>query len=297
MSALQKPLQGISFVVIAVACFAGLDTGTKLVSDVVPVAMAVWFRYLFQALVTALAILPRRGVAMLKTRRPGLQFARGALLVSSSVFSYLSLRHMPVGEFTAIVMLTPLIITLMAATSLGERITPLRWICVAGGFAGAITVIRPGSEIFSLESLMPLGLVATNAAYQLLTSRLAKTEDGATMHFYTGCVGAALTALALPFVWTSLSAGVWAVLVVVALCSTVGHFLLILAYTRAPVVVLTPYLYLQIAFATLAGWLAFAHVPDAWSVTGIAMIGVCGALGTWLTARDSRRKASAAVAA
>ncbi|MEF7615323.1 DMT family transporter [Aquincola sp. MAHUQ-54] len=285
---MQRPLQGIGFVVIAVACFAGLDTGTKMVSNVVPVVMAVWFRYLFQALVTALAMLPRRGLGMLRTRRPGLQFARGALLTASSAFSYLSLRHMPVGEFTAIVMLTPLIITLMAATSLGERITPLRWLCVGGGFVGALTVIRPGGEMFTVASLMPLGLVATNAAYQLLTSRLAKTEDAATMHFYTGCIGAGLATVLLPFAWTPLSAGVWTVLVLIGICSTLGHYLLILAYSRAPVAVLTPYLYLQIAFATLAGWIAFSHVPDGWSITGIAMIGVCGALGTWLTARDRR---------
>lgn len=297
MSAVQRPLQAILFVVFAVACFAVLDTGTKTLSAVVPAVMAVWFRYLFQALVTAVAMLPRRGLKLLHTRRPGMQFARGALLTASSVFSYFSLMHMPIGEFTAIVMLTPLMITLMAATSLGERISPLRWVCVAGGFVGAITVIRPGSDMFTLASLMPLGLVATNATYQVLTSRLARTEDAATMHFYTGCVGAALLSVLLPFVWTTLPAEVWAMLVGIGVCSTLGHYLLILAYGKAPVAVLTPYLYMQIVFATLAGWAVFAHMPDAWAITGILTIGVCGALGTWLTARDQARVAQARAAA
>jgi drug/metabolite transporter (DMT)-like permease len=51
---------------------------------------------------------------------------------------------------------------------------------------------------------------------------------------------------------------------------------------------LTPYLYAQIAFAMLAGWLVFSHVPDRWSLVGIAMIAVCGAGGAWLTVRESR---------
>lgn len=297
MTAARSPLRGIGFVVLAVACFAALDTGTKIVSSAVPVVMAVWFRYLFQAFVTGCVVMPRQGLALLRTQRPGLQFARGALLTASSVLAYLSLRHMPIGEFTAIVMLTPLTITLMAATSLGERITPLRWACVAGGFAGAITVIRPGADVFSLESLLPLGVVATNAAYQVLTSTLSRTDAPATTHFYTGCTGAALTALGLPFVWTSLAPSVWAALVVIGICSTAGHYLLILGYGRAPVAVLTPYLYLQIGFATFAGWLAFAHVPDFWSVVGISMIGSFGALGTWLTARDMRRRSAAGTAA
>jgi drug/metabolite transporter (DMT)-like permease len=52
------------------------------------------------------------------------------------------------------------------------------------------------------------------------------------------------------------------------------------------VAVLTPYLYLQIAFAALAGWLVFAHVPDAWSLAGIALVAVGGVFGTWLTGRE-----------
>jgi drug/metabolite transporter (DMT)-like permease len=38
--------------------------------------------------------------------------------------------------------------------------------------------------------------------------------------------------------------------------------LLILAYQRAPAATLTPYLYAQIGFAMLGGWIVFSHVPD-----------------------------------
>ena len=70
--------------------------------------------------------------------------------------------------------------------------------------------------------------------------------------------------------------------------ATVGHFLLILAYQRAPAATLTPYLYTQIAFAMLAGWLVFQHVPDRWSTAGMVLIAVCGAAGAWLTVRERR---------
>jgi len=69
---------------------------------------------------------------------------------------------------------------------------------------------------------------------------------------------------------------------------TVGHFMMILAYTRAPVSTLTPFLYAQIGFAMIGGWLAFSHVPDQWSMLGIGMIAVCGAAGAWLAVRESR---------
>jgi len=160
---------------------------------------------------------------------------------------------------------------------------------VAGGFVGTLIIIRPGGEAFTWASLLPLALVGTNAWFQVLTSKLARTEDPLTMHFYTGWVGALIASLALPFVWTWLTnPWLWAGLCFMGFMATVGHFLLILAYQRAPASTLTPYLYTQIAFAMLGGWLVFAHVPDGVSVIGIAMIAFCGAGGAWLTVRESR---------
>lgn len=290
----RNALAGIALVIAAVACFATLDTTTKYVSAGVPVLMALWFRYVFQAVATAAAVLPSRGLAVLRTAHPRFQCLRGVLLFLTSLFAFFSLKYMPVGEFTAIVMITPLVITLLAATQLKERVSPLRWALVVGGFTGTMVIIRPGGEDFSWALLLPLGLVATNAWFQVLTSRLARTEDPMTMHLYTGWVGALLASLALPFVWTWLDAWtLWAGLCLMGFMGTVGHFLLILAYKRAPAATLTPYLYTQIGFAMLGGWLVFAHVPDRWSLAGIALVAVCGAAGAWLTVREGRLPAAA----
>ena len=162
----------------------------------------------------------------------------------------------------------------------------LRWLCVGGGFAGAMFVIRPGMDLFQWAMLLPLVLVIANTAFQALTSRMARTEDPGTMHFYTGLVGTVITSAALPLAWQELPWTLWAAIGLMGVLSTTGHFLLIVAYTRTPVAVLTPYLYLQIVFAALGGWFVFSHVPDAWSLAGIALIGVCGVFGTWLTARE-----------
>lgn len=288
-------LAGIALVIAAVACFATLDTTTKYISVGVPVLMALWFRYLFQAVATAVAVLPARGLSVLRTRHPRFQCLRGLLLLLTSLFAFFSLKYMPVGEFTAIVMITPLVITLLAATQLKERVSPLRWALVVGGFTGTMIIIRPGSDDFNWTLLLPLGLVATNAWFQVLTSKLAKTEDPITMHLYTGWVGALLASLALPFVWTSLDSWMlWAGMCLMGLMGTVGHFLLILAYKRAPAATLTPYLYAQIGFAMLGGWLVFAHVPDRWSLAGITLVAICGAAGAWLTVSEGRAGAEPA---
>ncbi len=282
-------LAGISLLVAAVACFAVLDTTTKIISLSVPVLMALWFRYAFQAIATTMAVLPKRGWALPPTAHPRFQCLRGVLLLTTSVFAFFSLKYMPVGEFTAIVMITPLVMTLLASLTLGERVSGLRWTLVIGGFMGTLIIIRPGGERFSLAMLLPLGLVISHAWFQILTSRMARTEDPVTMHFYTGWVGTLIASLALPFVWTGVDSWtLWAGLALMGFMGTVGHFMMILAYARASVSTLTPFLYAQIGFAMLGGWLAFSHVPDHLSLLGMGMIAVCDATGAWLAVRENR---------
>jgi len=283
-------LAGIGLVLLAIACFATLDTATKLSTAAVPILMGVWFRYAFQAVATTVVLLPRYGTALLKTEHPRYQLLRGSLLLASTTLAFLSLRYMPLAEFTAVVLIAPLVVTLFAATTLKEEVSPLRWGLVAGGFIGTLVILRPGGTVFSWAVLLPLALVFTNAWFQVLTSRLARTEKPLTIHFYTGWVGTLVATIALPFAWTTLPGWQWwALLCLMGLMATVGHFFLILAYQRAPASTLTPYLYAQIAFAMLGGWLMFAQVPDAASLFGIGMIAVCGAIGAWLTVRDRRQ--------
>ena len=283
----ERILAGIGLVIVAVACFATLDTATKLSTATVPILMGVWFRYAFQAAATTLVLLPRYGTALLRTEHPRYQLLRGVLLLVSSTLAFFSLRYMPLAEFASVMMIAPLVVTLFAATMLNEEVSPLRWTLVAGGFAGTVIILRPGGTVFSWAILLPLGLVVTNAWFQVLTSRLARTEKPLTMHFYTGWVGTIVATIALPFAWTSLPGWHWwALLCLMGFMATVGHFLLILAYQSAPASTLTPYLYAQIAFAMFGGWLMFSQVPDATSLAGIALIAVCGAAGAWLTVRE-----------
>jgi drug/metabolite transporter (DMT)-like permease len=285
----ERTLAGIGLVVLAVACFAILDTTAKLSTTAVPILMAVWFRYAFQAVATTLVLLPRYGTAVLKTEHPRYQLLRGSLLLTSSGLAFLSLRYMPLAEFTSIVLIAPLVVTLFAATVLKEEVSPLRWTLVAGGFIGTLVILRPGGTVFSWAILLPLGLVFTNAWFQVLTSRLARTEKPLTMHFYSGWVGTLIASIALPFAWAPLPAWHWwAILCLMGFMGTVGHFFLILAYQRAPASTLTPYLYGQIGFAMLTGWFMFAQVPDLTSLIGMALIAVCGAAGAWLTVRERK---------
>jgi drug/metabolite transporter (DMT)-like permease len=282
-------LAGIGFVILSVACFAVLDTVAKNISASMSLMLALWFRYFIQALLSTVFFLPKRGMALFKTAHPRFQIARGMLLFVSSMCAFYGLKYLPVGEFTAIVSITPLVVTLVAAMSLAEKVRKLRWALVLIAFAGTMVIVRPGSQHFDWVLIFPLVLIVTNSGFQLLTRKMTSTEDPVTMNVLTGWVGTIMGALALPFVWElPTDWHIWLQLLIMGSFATVGHYLLIIAFSKAPATVLTPYFYIQIGFAMLGGWLMFDHVPDHWTLIGIGIVALCGALGALLTVRESR---------
>ncbi len=278
---------------MASACFAILDTTTKRVTMVVPVVMAIWARYFFQALLTTAVVLPLKGLAVFQTQNPRQQLTRGVLLTLVTGLAFLSLKLLPVAEFTAIVMTVPLLVTLLAARTLGEHVSPQRVWLVCGGFVGTLIIVRPGTAVFGWTLLIPLALVLVNAAFQLLTSKMARTEDAFTTQFYTTWVGTVLTSVPLFWFWVPVTeTRVLLELVLMGVAGVTGHFLLIMAFERSPAGTLMPYMYAQIGFAMLGGWLVFDHVPDHFSLLGIGLIALCGTAGGVLTVYELRKKIS-----
>ena len=225
------------------------------------------------------------------------QIARGTLLAFSSAMAFAALRRMPVAEFTAIVMLTPVIATLVARVWLKERISPLRWTLVVGGFMGALIVVRPGSGLIGWAALLPLMAAFSNAAFQIMTSRYAPHEDPFTTNFYTGATGMAIaTPILLASVADPLEKLLEApglqvgALAAVAVLGTTGHLLLIMALGKAPASTLMPFQYAQLGVAALAGFIVFGVVPDAWGWIGMAIIGICGAASAWLNVQSANAK-------
>lgn len=298
-----QPMLGIALVVGAASCFAIMDTTVRYVGAYFSVALVLATRYGLHAAIMALWIVLSRQRS-LRSANPMFQIARGALLAFSSTMAFAALRRMPVAEFTAIVMLTPLVATLLARLWLKERIAPLRWVLVAGGFAGALIVIRPGSGIVGWAVLLPLAATFSNAAFQIMTSRFAPHEDPFTTNFYSGATGMAiatpilLASMADPIDTLLAAPGIHVgALLAVAVLGTAGHLLLIMALGKAPASTLMPFQYVQLAAAALAGYVAFGVAPDGWGWAGMAIIGVSGAASAWLNVRTATHRLGAVGAA
>lgn len=234
------------------------------------------------------------GRNLFASTHPRFQLLRGSLLLLTSALLFVGVQFMPVAEYTAVGMLTPVVSTVLAALFLHERLTPLRGLLVLGGFVGGLTVVRPGSSLFGWFVLIPLAMTLVYAVFQLLTRKLSGLEHPLTTHFYTGLVGSlimtAILVLSPTALWPVLKAAspsVLGLLVLAGVVGTAGHLCLILALGMAPMATLMPFTYAQIAFASLTGWVVFRHVPDGWAVVGMAVVAACGAGSVWLNFRDA----------
>lgn len=299
-----RPAAGISLILLSSLCFASLDTTSRHVGQTTPLLVMLWARYGFQAAAMALWLARGWRGATFRTAHPRFQLLRGLLLLASSALAFTALRFMPVPEFTAIIMLTPVIVAVLARWVLKERLSRLRWALVIGAFAGALIVIRPGSGLFGWAVVLPLLGALVYAMFQLLSSRMAALESPYTTHFYTGAVGLAVVT---PLLWIAPQdllpalraepARELGLLLLIGLLGTVGHLFLILGLGQAPAATLMPFLYSQIPAAALVAWLVSGHLPDAWAWLGMAIITLCGAGTAWLNLGGPGRKPLPTVAA
>ena len=276
------PATAVLMIVGAVATFSIMDATIKTMLPRLPVPFLVWARWTFQVVAMLIWLGPTMGRGMVRTQRLPLQLVRGLLLISSSLCFFMALGSLPLAEATAINYTTPVLVILLAVLFLGERMTPPRIAFVVAGVVGMLLIVRPGADLFRGASLLVLGSASFYAVFQILTRVMAR-EDPRVMLLYPALVGAAVMTVAWPFFGSRLDL-TWldmAKLLMVGVLGTAGHFLLILAFQRAPASALTPFTYAHLVFATMVGWLVFGDFPDALTLVGMAVIGGSGLLLTW----------------
>lgn len=258
---------------LAGLCLSSLDATAKYLVRDHSLFVIVWARYVGQMLVVTPFAWQRAGPSFWRTRRLSLQLVRSTFLLLATVFFFGGLRFLPLAEASSIMYLTPMFIVLSSPRLLHERPTRGSYVATCIGFIGVIVLLRPGSVALQPAALLVLAAAVSNALYQLLTRRLLDESPHTTL-FYSGIVGAAGLSLGLPFAFDP-GLMTWresAFLLVLGLCSGLGHWLITGAYMRAPAALLTPFTYLQLVWATTYGYALFAQLPDRWSVVGMAVI-------------------------
>lgn len=282
-------LRGILLTLCACALFALLDSATKFTGQVLPMLLVLWLRFLSQALVTTALVLPQHGMAAVRSAHPKFQTSRALFGVTTSMCAFFCIQTMPLGNFTAIWAACPLLVVVASAWIYKEKVSTARWLLLALGLISVIVIVRPErtDQALGWHVLFPVGLLISGAGYLLLGSRLARLDAPHTTQLYSTWLPLLLTTPLLPWFWQPVTDWqIWMAVVAMGLFSGVGHLILLQAYTYTTAAVISPFLYSQIVFAMLVGWMLFAQVPDAVSLLGMSGVVACGLASMWLSMRS-----------
>jgi len=284
----RKRLIAIGLMCGALFCFACLDATAKWLSGHVDPLQTVWARYVGSVVIVSFFVNQYTTPGVSRTMRPWLQVIRSILLLGSTMLNFTALKYLQLAETVSIQFMTPFLVALLAGPMLGEWVGPRRMIAICIGFLGVLIVTRPGFGGLHPAAFLSVGSAICYALYGITTRMLAASDSSRTTMFYSGLAGVALMTPILPFVWTMpQSPMVWLFLGSVGFYGAFGHWLLILAHARAPAPILAPFIYGQLLWMLLLGYIVFGDLPDRWTMIGA---GVVISSGLYLLYRERSRR-------
>jgi drug/metabolite transporter (DMT)-like permease len=284
----RNRLTGIGLISLTYLCFALLDGSAKFLVQTVPVLVVVWLRFVTHVLLASALLLPIRGKALVRTRHLRWHLLRGFMFCAMTGINFWALQFLQLTVTASIFFLVPILIALMSAPLLGERIDAKRWIAILVGFAGVLVVVRPGSTAFHPAMLLSLGNAVIYAAFNLMTRKLAAYDTPETIQFLPALAASVVLAPFALAAWESPRGLLeWLLLFGMGVFGGVGHYLLAVAHRYAPASTLAPFLYQQILYMALFGFLVFGSVPDAAVWIGAAIV---IASGLYLFSRERRAR-------
>jgi drug/metabolite transporter (DMT)-like permease len=264
---------GIALMCAAVALFAVLDTTAKYLNTQMDSLEIAWARYTSAFVLTLIVSNPLTHTSLLRTASPKLQIVRSVLLVASTGLNFLALRWLQLDEALSIIFTLPFIVAIASGPMLGEWLGWRRWCAICFGFGGVLLIARPGFGGMHPAALLSLAATVCYGLYAVITRIVSRVDSNQTSLFYANFIGALVMLPVIPFVWQApANWGIALMLTGTGVLGSLGHFCLIAGHRLAPASVLSPFIYTQLLWVVILGYLVFDHVPNTWTMAGAAMV-------------------------
>ena len=272
----NRKLSGIVIMILAMFIMTVMDAAVKwLVSD-----YSIQQINFIRSIVAMIVLLPQvyfdGGLSAFKTNNKKVHLWRVFLMIVISYSWFYALGKMELAEIGALVMVSPLFITILTPILLKEGVSKKKWFAVLFGFFGMLVIMRPGFEVFRPISVLPAS-VALGYALLLISNRSNRETETLTSLVYYPLVGIFIFSLCLfPLGWITPSFVDLSLMFFIGLCGGIGHFCLTLAFRYASPPTLAPLEYTGLLWAILLGYLIFREIPDTWTITGMVLITIAG---------------------
>ena len=264
-----------------------MDGIAKHLTTEIHFIQVVWGRYLFMALISLFVTYFFFKKNLKWPNNIPIQLSRSLFLFLSTVLFFYAISVISLAEALTLGFFSPMIVTLLSAFLLKEKVGIRRWSAVIIGFIGVLFVVRPGFNEINLATLTALACGICYAFYIISTRKLSNQDNPFLTLIFTGLSGSIIISLIVPFYWTWISATQLILLISLAAIGTLAHFLLILSLKFAEASKLAPLAYSEIIMSIIIGYYFFGDFPDQWMWLGLIII---IASGVYISLRENVKK-------
>jgi drug/metabolite transporter (DMT)-like permease len=281
---------GILYMLASVFLFSIQNAIGKWLAQSYPIPMLVFFRSAVALLPSWLLVLHAGGGAVLRTRRPGLQFGRAMIWGGSNVASFFAYHLLPLADAVALTFAAPLFLTALSWPILKEPVGRARWIAVSVGFLGVLAMAHPSGAGSGMGMLAALLCALCNAFGTLAVRNLTRTDSTAAIVFYTALLMTLMAAPVLPFFWVTPGPLDFALFCSIGLLGGVSQYWTTTALYYAPAAAVSPFNYTALLWSALLGYAVWSELPTLPMILGATIV---TASGLYLLRHEAARRPAA----
>ncbi|MEP6018503.1 MAG: DMT family transporter [Paracoccaceae bacterium] len=200
------------------------------------------------------------------------------------LFYILALSLTPLSSTTVILQATPIVVVACAAVLFGETVGWRRWAAILIGLLGIVVIIRPGTDSFSMLSLLAVaGMIGF--AGRDLASRAAPASLGTAILGLYGFLSVLIAGVCYA-IWAQtplmrLDTHSTLFLIGAILAGVAAYASLMKAMRTGEVSAVTPFRYTRLLFGIALGVFMFGEQLTAPMIVGCALIVLSGLFILW----------------
>ena len=272
---MNKNLLGILLMTLGMFSLSVNDIIYKNLTMNFPVWEAVFFRA-FSGSIISLYLVYHSGIGSIKTKKPVRHFVRAFSAVGCVVLYIFGIKYLLLLENIAVAHSAPIIAALLAVPILGEKIGLHRILAIIIGFIGVLVIVKPGTDLFQLKSLIPIGSALFMASVYLSTRSLMYTESSTSIVFYYSFALLLTSLIFFPSDFVIPDTFNLVLALSLGIMGSMGHYFMSQAAKHADVAVTSSFEYSSFVFVGVMGFLFFAEIPSLSIICGGILIIIGG---------------------
>lgn len=275
MNNLSVNIRAIVLVLMAFAAYNAGDGFVKEAQNYYSVAEAAVYPIISYFILTLIFSKKFGSLTQLfKTKKLKLHLIRAFFGTVCYVCVITAIKYISLAETYTLFLTSPFWIALLSIYFFKEQIGFHRWSAIILGFIGVLLVLRPGLEVVTWPSVLPLIAALFFAVFVIYTKKIGEDEPLINMVIFP--IIADLSVL-IPMIiisdhWTPPQIEHSLIFIIAGACFLMGTTFSSLGYSSGESSMLAPIQYSMILWGTLIGYFFFDQTPELWTIFGAFII-------------------------